>query len=58
MKLNKNAKIIKLFLIIFLVTKELPCSKKSYTYILFLNQNSKIKYLLKIKTANQCSLTA
>ena len=50
-KLVKNANIIKLFLIIFLVTVELAQKK------LFLNQNTKTKYLLKVKTVSRCSLT-
>ena len=50
-KLVKNANIIKLFLIIFLVTEKLAQKK------LFLNQNTKTKYLLKVKTVSRCSLT-
>ena len=52
MKLIKNAEIINLFVIIFLVTEDL--AQKNFSY---LNQSSKTKYLLKIKTA-KCSLTA
>ena len=52
MKLIKSTKIIKLFFITFLVTEELG-QKKNVSYP---NQNSKTKYLLKIKMA-KCSLT-
>ena len=33
-------------------------SRKSLLKKIFLNQNFKTKYLLKIKTTNQCSLTS
>ena len=52
-KLIKNAKII---------FYDLSChgneNKLAQKKNLFLSQNSKTKYLLKIKTVNKCSLTA
>ena len=47
MKLIKKAKIIKLFVIVFLVTKS--CLKKKN--VSYLNQNSKTRYLQKWENA-------